>query len=321
MRSTHSSRQYVASWYAYLFLGAAYLLAMPGTVMGLDLAYSFEDGLQGYAANGLGISVTQDTIGATEGTQSMKIDIVQGATFVGGLTDELLPFVADPPGLDFIVFDLTITEMFPEDAAFVDAGITVFGSTQPDFPGGQLEGLQVQFQNEQVQLQELEVGTHQIYMTLQSAVSPLTFLPDQSFNDIFGEEGSGQNDLIPTGFQIYINKSSDAPWTGYFDNIRTGSIGDPNGGDYNGDGAVDAADYTVWRDNLGGGPDGDGTTTGDLLGVPDGVVDQSDYDYWAQEYGTVIPPAATVVPEPTAGLSAAVAAMVASLASCCRRAH
>ena len=43
--------------------------------------------------------------------------------------------------------------------------------------------------------------------------------------------------------------------------------------DYNGDGSVDAADYTSWRDNLGN------TGVGD--GHGDGVVDATDYDNWA----------------------------------------
>lgn len=57
-------------------------------------------------------------------------------------------------------------------------------------------------------------------------------------------------------------------------------------GDYNGDGTVDAADYTVWRD-----------TQGDPAG----------YDTWAQNYGNTIPANAAMseaaqnpVPEPTA---------------------
>lgn len=61
--------------------------------------------------------------------------------------------------------------------------------------------------------------------------------------------------------------------------------------DYNGNTLVDAADFTVWRDNLGatGTPGevlGDGTTTGDLLGTPDGVVDEWDYDLWVSFFGT-----------------------------------
>lgn len=54
-------------------------------------------------------------------------------------------------------------------------------------------------------------------------------------------------------------------------------------GDYNQDGTVDAADYTVWQDTLGAivaafaGADGSGN----------GVVDQADYEVWKANYGTV----------------------------------
>ncbi len=293
-------KEYFSTRVLFATLLTAFLLCSQ-TSLALDLAYSFEADAQGFAGNGPGVTVTQDTIGATEGTQSLKVDIVQGATFVGALTDQLDPFIANPPGLDFILYDLTITEQFPQDEGFVDAGVTIFGVSQPDFPGGQLD-LQVQFFDEQVSLGDLEVGTHEIRMNLTDATHPLTFETEKGFNDIFGIDGGGANDVVPTGFQIYINKSSNAPWTGYIDNIRVGSLPGPNGGDYNGDGFVDAADYTVWRDNLdGSGPDGDGTTTGDLLGIPDGVVDAFDYDYWVQEYGSTIvsSSAATSVPEPS----------------------
>ncbi|MEN1680913.1 MAG: dockerin type I repeat-containing protein [Planctomycetota bacterium] len=289
------------------------LLAAPHCAAAVDLVYSFEDDLQGFSPNGGAFPVVQDTIGATEGSQSMLVDVPQPATFVGALTDQVEPFVTEDP-LDFVVFDLTITEMFPADAAFVDAGITIFGSSQPDFPGGQVDGLQVQFENTQVQLQELEVGTHEIRIDLADASSPLTFGTGLGFNEIFGAVGSGQDFMVATGFQIYINKSPDAPWTGYFDNIRTAAIGEPSGGDYNGDGVVNAADYTVWRDNLAGGfgPDGDGTTTGDLLGVPDGVVDLSDYEFWAQEFGSTIGSAAVATPEPSAASLAVLSAAIAA---------
>ena len=49
-------------------------------------------------------------------------------------------------------------------------------------------------------------------------------------------------------------------------------------GDYNDDGIVNAADYTVWRNTLHSTDiraDGSGSTAG----VPDGVVDEFDYDY------------------------------------------
>ncbi|MEQ8848745.1 hypothetical protein [Botrimarina sp.] len=52
-------------------------------------------------------------------------------------------------------------------------------------------------------------------------------------------------------------------------------------GDFNGDGLVNAADYTVWRDNLGA-PD-DSVLGGNGDGV-DGVT-QADYQVWADNYG------------------------------------
>lgn len=58
-------------------------------------------------------------------------------------------------------------------------------------------------------------------------------------------------------------------------------------GDFNGDGMVDAADYTVWRDGV-------GTS-----------FDEADYNTWAINYGVTIPSSAVGVPEPTAVLLAA----------------
>jgi hypothetical protein len=52
-------------------------------------------------------------------------------------------------------------------------------------------------------------------------------------------------------------------------------------GDYNGDGAVNAADYTVWRDTL-----GQSAASGLLAdGSGNGIVDQADYDVWKMHFG------------------------------------
>lgn len=50
-------------------------------------------------------------------------------------------------------------------------------------------------------------------------------------------------------------------------------------GDYNGDGRVDAADYTAWRDNL------NSTSQLSADGDFDGVVGVSDYELWKSNYG------------------------------------
>jgi hypothetical protein len=64
-------------------------------------------------------------------------------------------------------------------------------------------------------------------------------------------------------------------------------------GDYNGDGAVDAADYVVWRDNLG--------STINLIadGNNNDVVDEADYGMWRNNFG------ATAMSAPSASRSIA----------------
>jgi hypothetical protein len=88
-----------------------------------------------------------------------------------------------------------------------------------------------------------------------------------------GYEGTGaEND--PSG-HIYGAAYDDAPDTA----IEAGAGIPPAGvpGDYNNNGAVDAADYVLWRN---GGPlenEGDNP----------GVVDQADYDFWRARFGAV----------------------------------
>jgi hypothetical protein len=58
-------------------------------------------------------------------------------------------------------------------------------------------------------------------------------------------------------------------------------------GDYNDDGAVNAADYVVWRNSAGQtGPNLTADGTGPR-GAPDGVVDALDYRYWRHNFGAV----------------------------------
>ncbi len=77
-------------------------------------------------------------------------------------------------------------------------------------------------------------------------------------------------------------------------------------GDYNDDGIVDAADYTVWRDNLG--------TSATLPNDPTpGTVDESDYAVWKSHYGQTAGSgsgALAAVPEPAAWLLALVAGLL-----------
>lgn len=69
----------------------------------------------------------------------------------------------------------------------------------------------------------------------------------------------------------------------------------PANADFNGDGAIDAADYTVWRDTL-----GQSVTPGELGDANfDGTVDSADYDLWRQQFGSLAPaegPSASLAP-------------------------
>ena len=65
-------------------------------------------------------------------------------------------------------------------------------------------------------------------------------------------------------------------------------------GDYNNDGVVDAADYTVWRDNLGAAA---GTLPNDVDG---GVIDTDQYTTWSNNFGAQLPSSTSAVPEPSA---------------------
>jgi hypothetical protein len=89
-------------------------------------------------------------------------------------------------------------------------------------------------------------------------------------------------------------------------------------GDYDGDGVVDATDYTIWRNTM--------NQTGTSLaadGNKNGRVDQEDYAIWKTNFGrtggagSVFEPPAAAAPEPTALLLAFVAA--AALISMRRR--
>jgi hypothetical protein len=173
---------------------------------------------------------------------------------------------------------------------FVNTSITVFGHSRPDSPIGQQFGLQAQFLGNEAAVGDLPPGTHEIHIPLTFAVHPLTSTIG-TFNDIFGTTDSDNvNDIIPSGFQIYVNKSTQAAWTGYIDNIRL--VTTPTlDADFNDDTFVDAADLGIWKtafpSTAGADADGDGDTDG------------ADFLVWQNQLG----PAGgggTAVPEPSA---------------------
>ena len=82
-------------------------------------------------------------------------------------------------------------------------------------------------------------------------------------------------------------------------------------GDYNGDGVVDAADYTVWRDNL-----GQLVVPGTLAdGSGNGLIDTPDFDLWASQFGESVPAMAVATPEPSASAMMVLAVTILSFRS------
>ncbi len=96
------------------------------------------------------------------------------------------------------------------------------------------------------------------------------------------------------------------------------NVPSPALGDYNGDGTVSAADYTVWRNSLG--------TTTDLSADGNGnkVIDADDYDVWRAHFGTTLGSGGAsisrAVPEPS-GIAFACLAAFGGLLCRKRRSH
>lgn len=188
--------------------GASHVQAQP--------VYSFEtivppNGPDGFF--GLGATVTQDTIGTTHGSFSMKYAVGVGG-FVGARTESVIPLTLnDPPGVTHVLFDLTITQAYTD--TFADMGITVFGHQLNAVP--QVFGQQVQFAD-QYEMAGLAPGTYlDQSISLDLSVGP--FRPGESFNQIFGPTNPA--DLtVASAFQFFINKNVTTPITVYIDNVR-----------------------------------------------------------------------------------------------------
>jgi hypothetical protein len=178
--------------------------------------YSFEtiippNGPDGFF--GLGATVSQEpVIGVTHLENSLKYEVGIGG-FVGARTEVVPLTLNDPPGVKYVLFDLTLPAAYPD--TFADMGVTVFGHALNAMGGPQF-GHQVQFAD-QLAMAPLGAGTHlNQRIDLDFSVGP--YRPGESFNDIFGP---GQNDLtVSSAFQFFINKNVLTPITVYIDNVR-----------------------------------------------------------------------------------------------------
>ncbi len=161
----------------------------------------------GFGPNGV-VTVTQDTIGATQGLNSMRVD-TDGSTFVGAITDIVPAALGNPPGVKSILLDLTINAGEEFAGGFADMGVTIFGCK------GTTCGLSAQFADYE-SIGALPAGTYKdIQFDLTTSIGPN--FPGKSFNQILAD---GDLDAV-THFQLYFNQSFNAPMITYIDNIRT----------------------------------------------------------------------------------------------------
>ena len=94
---------------------------------------------------------------------------------------------------------------------------------------------------------------------------------------------------------------------GVFDNLIITPEVVTLAGDYNGNGTVDAADYTLWRDTL-----GDSVTPGEGAdGDGDGTIGAGDYSVWETNFGMTSSSSSNAVPEPSAAILAVSALLLA----------
>lgn len=166
-------------------------------------------------------------------------------------------------------------------------------------------------------VQNIPWGTEPVLLSSSATVASGTFAP--GVTPAFGTSLSQFDGRVFTALGTIV---SPGPFTDDIDfttEVLTNlDFGVPTG-DYNNDGLVNAADYTVWQDALG--------ATVPVLSSPDGNADgevtRLDRLVWANNYGLTrdaarsgAPLAATAIPEPTACV---LALLAAATPGACRR--
>lgn len=136
-----------------------------------------------------------------------------------------------------------------------------------------------------------------LLLTLEGGFAPdatdtFVLLDADSLVGEFANNGIGDRVMLVDGSGSFVINYDVVNGTVTASDFLTGLAGD-----YNADGVVDTADYTVWRDNV-------GANAGTLLNDTDGgVIGQAQYDTWSANYGSSLTAQTTsqslAVPEPS----------------------
>jgi hypothetical protein len=196
---------------------------------------------------------------------------------------------------------------FPESAVVMTSSLEDLLTAKTKLADGESPSL----------LAPAEVGT--VGILFDSDNNPATPSVSMSLADVFRAgpdyDGSGRMDVVfGQGYdgELYILNKRNG-WIYLATNTVPTA---PSPGDYNSDGVVDAADYTIWHDTLGS--TSDLRANGDNTGASTGLVDQADYQIWKSYFGTSFGTGSVVVPEPACWLLSLMAVAALSHFAHCR---
>jgi hypothetical protein len=260
--------------------------------------YSWETGLEGWQApNFTGskpVSVQQSTTGATAGQHSLAIT----QTSSGFNWDSYVALTGD----QLNAFSLALTDNHANYRLEFD--VTYNTGSIPQNAG-------VSFINESVAINNAAGNWTQV-----DGVGSTNGRTNQTIHVAISLASWAALAAGSSSYTIYFALNGNwgpLPATVYFDNLRLVNLTAPLTGDYNQDGRVDAADYTIWRHSLG--------STTDLRadGNINGVIDTADYYIWRANYGATSGSgsgdvANAAVPEP-----ATMALLIMAIPSICLR--
>lgn len=211
---------------------------------------------------------------------STDVDTIVQPENMGG------PGIFDPPVYDFINLDIDKAyniELLLRRATEVEEGDTIFA---------------------QLTYTELSTGNVVGVLGGNDNLDPMDNLPGINSDnwDYFGlknqSSGTGEFDFIFDNFEVVVAGSNES------DYLPVGLDGD-----FNNDGTVNAADYTVWRDNLGldsAALNGNGTGAATVV--------NADYDLWKANFGSTSGAGAgSAIPEPCCSVLLVIAAGLLTL--------
>ena len=117
-----------------------------------------------------------------------------------------------------------------------------------------------------------------------NAVDTFTILDAAgSLSGSFANAASGQRLATSNGLGSFIVNYGPGSAFNQKQIVLSSFLATSLAGDYNHNGVVDAADYTVWRDTLGSTTDL--RANGDNTGASTGKIDQADYTFWRTHFG------------------------------------